>query len=480
MILQSMLKQVYEWHKKELLLLFSIIGIVSFISGFYIKDTEINILIALLIGIKIIKSTMSFSNTPGSQGNTESFSWKYLQSLPIPRKVLIFYVLFGDLILKSPFLFLILSFMPTFRSSLDLSEGYLFLGLQVTFFYLVVTMFYSLFALTLLIHFPRLQFIKKNQKIFFYQNVRNLALTLFALVYGGVLLYQFSQNYGFQPFLPYLKFIANHVGKIISLGVVVILFLKFHSLQEAWFNEIKSYPKINWKPKRDFPVIFASILMALVPFEMESDDLPSMYRGPELLKAVNAKNYPEIKKLLQRGEDINIKNKIGFTPLMVAAHDGDFKMFQYLESQGAKRDGEIKSKHDSHHSGMNLFFIAIDGKNVELVNYLLKNYDVNSMKNGEFSPLHLATWSCDDRMVDLLISIGANVNMANSRGKTPLHNAIEKNCFSTATSLLENGANPLLKDKVGKLAMDYTQKNNEQLKYFIEKKTRGPAGKLDK
>jgi hypothetical protein len=43
--------------------------------------------------------------------------------------------------------------------------------------------------------------------------------------------------------------------------------------------------------------------------------------------------------------------------------------------------------------------------------------------------------------------------------------------------LIDNGADPLIKDNSGKVAREYVKGNNPQLGWYLDKKGRIPAGK---
>jgi ankyrin repeat protein len=73
-----------------------------------------------------------------------------------------------------------------------------------------------------------------------------------------------------------------------------------------------------------------------------------------------------------------------------------------------------------------------------------------------------------------LVRAGANVNYQPSRsglGYTPLHWAIYEDNYQAAKFLLENGANPNIKDRRGQTPMDFLKEQNseeaeELLKWF--------------
>ncbi|EPS65115.1 hypothetical protein M569_09665, partial [Genlisea aurea] len=66
------------------------------------------------------------------------------------------------------------------------------------------------------------------------------------------------------------------------------------------------------------------------------------------------------------------------------------------------------------------------------------------------SLLHLACQNSDVGMVELLLQNGANVNVCDSRGGTPLHHSLVRRKIGTAKLLLTRGANPEARDNDGR------------------------------
>ena len=56
--------------------------------------------------------------------------------------------------------------------------------------------------------------------------------------------------------------------------------------------------------------------------------------------------------------------------------------------------------------------------------------------------------------VRLLVEAGADIDAAEGGSITPLHRAVHVNSYDIAYYLLEQGANPMLKDKLGHLPAD--------------------------
>ena len=71
-------------------------------------------------------------------------------------------------------------------------------------------------------------------------------------------------------------------------------------------------------------------------------------------------------------------------------------------------------------------------------------------------------------MLDLLIQNGADVNVLNRKGQTPLHQAVINSCVNNVISLREAGARVTVKDIDGRMAIDYLDDNTSSKKIMYE------------
>lgn len=68
--------------------------------------------------------------------------------------------------------------------------------------------------------------------------------------------------------------------------------------------------------------------------------------------------------------------------------------------------------------------------------------DANSRDSTYSTALHLATYINASTAIDVLVSIGANVDASDSAGSTPLHVAADRGAFEATATLVKHGANP--------------------------------------
>jgi ankyrin repeat protein len=83
----------------------------------------------------------------------------------------------------------------------------------------------------------------------------------------------------------------------------------------------------------------------------------------------------------------------------------------------------------------------------------------------------LAAQSGHPKTIERLLEAGANLNVRDKEGQTPLYKAAKFGYSKTVEKLLDSGANPNLEDKDGKTALDVarTNKIRELLKRYAAK-----------
>ncbi len=95
-----------------------------------------------------------------------------------------------------------------------------------------------------------------------------------------------------------------------------------------------------------------------------------------------------------------------------------------------------------------LHYVCIDipkENRVAATNKLLKNgEDINAQDNGGWSPLHFAAQEGDFEIAEILINSGANINLKDINGNTPLWVATMNSYHGGKVIhlLLEKGADP--------------------------------------
>lgn len=121
-------------------------------------------------------------------------------------------------------------------------------------------------------------------------------------------------------------------------------------------------------------------------------------------------------------------------------------------------------------NGNYLIHVAILNKNFSNLNVLLQcgaNPNVRN-DNGE-TPLCLAAYCGDEKMIKLLLKYGADKNGYDNTRKTPIFYSVKADNEKTLEELLKNGAAIRAMDFEGKTAKDYASKKNKKIIEIFER-----------
>lgn len=463
------LKSSWHW-KRHLFALVPILLVINFLylGYFPFRGFALNLIVIMV------------SLAPLLFGKKDQFSWKYLQSLPISRSELFSYMIWNHLLTFIPgavFSGILFGHILgsegdsiSYKAMLVLTMAFVFI-----FSFMSIVLFYNLYEIT------RAAYTKNRALIYWVQQMRNfigfflVAALLFAL---AVTVWHYL-----LMLAPDTSELIRKVFRFLTLdwgGVLTFSLLLAGSAQwvyKRWREEKRSYKKINFRAQRDVPLMVTGVaLIVFTVSQLNREYVPVMY-GYQHSKIIDH-YFDHGKKLSTLSpellDEINKTSETGFTPIMVAAHEGDLAFYNLLKKHGASLEGKVNRPQDKDHHQLDLFMLAVDGKNLEIVHFLINKQNANA-SNGEFSALHLAARDCSTDLVDLLLETGADPNALTIKQRTPLHSAARGQCFSAVVSLLEHGAQPLLKDKEGKVARDYVRDSSKDLNYFLEKKGRSPA-----
>jgi ankyrin repeat protein len=163
-------------------------------------------------------------------------------------------------------------------------------------------------------------------------------------------------------------------------------------------------------------------------------------------------NIDIVRILLDKGAEVNVRNKYDYTPLFEAVFFARFDnlgldMVKVLLDKGAEVN--VRDRYDetplfkavrSHYRGI---YVA----NLDIIKALLdKGAEVNARDIGGETPLFKATRSSKPEIVRALLENGADVNVCDSIGLTPLMIAAARGNLDIAKLLLERGAEVNAKD----------------------------------
>jgi len=167
------------------------------------------------------------------------------------------------------------------------------------------------------------------------------------------------------------------------------------------------------------------------------------------LEAARQGDLPTLEKALERGVDVNAKDDLQRSALLLAARDaGSLEAVLFLESRGARVD-------DPDAGGRTALSWAAGAGRLALAKHLAsKGALIEQPDVQQRRPLFHAVTGEHPEVVEWLLDTGANVNAADAFGDTPLMLACAKGYGDLAALLLARGADPALRNQEGRTARD--------------------------
>lgn len=174
----------------------------------------------------------------------------------------------------------------------------------------------------------------------------------------------------------------------------------------------------------------------------------------------------EVKGLLAKEAPIEVRDSYGETPLIRAIMAQNIEVASYLISQSA-------NIYETNLSGQTTMIICAKEGLLSLVKDLFKHgYDFNKpLKTTDQSVLSQAVWGNQEEVVRFLLENGANVNVIDNQGWTPLMVASYLGCVQIAKVLLDHGADtkPINKQKMTALDLATFYKHSEIAELLLGK-----------
>uniref|UniRef100_A0A2I2Z0K2 Fibronectin type III and ankyrin repeat domains 1 n=4 Tax=Homininae TaxID=207598 RepID=A0A2I2Z0K2_GORGO len=149
-------------------------------------------------------------------------------------------------------------------------------------------------------------------------------------------------------------------------------------------------------------------------------DVPNKFGFTALMVAAQ-KGYTRLVKILvSNGTDVNLKNGSGKDSLMLACYAGHLDVVKYLRRHGASWQARDLG-------GCTALHWAADGGHCSVIEWMIKDgceVDVVDTGSGWTPLMRVSAVSGNQRVASLLIDAGANVNVKDRNGKTPLMGAL--------------------------------------------------------
>lgn len=177
----------------------------------------------------------------------------------------------------------------------------------------------------------------------------------------------------------------------------------------------------------------------------------------DFFAAARQDNESVIVALTLRGFDLNTRNEGGETALMVALRDGSLKVADFLLTLDAV-DVEVRNPRGESA----LMLAALRGHLAQARRLIARKAEVN--KPG-WAPLHYAATNATEvavPMTRLLLEHHAYIDAESPNKTTPLMMAAHYGHPGVVRLLLEEGADPLLRNEQGLTAIDFANRAGRQ------------------
>ncbi|XP_046304841.1 fibronectin type 3 and ankyrin repeat domains protein 1 isoform X3 [Marmota monax] len=175
-------------------------------------------------------------------------------------------------------------------------------------------------------------------------------------------------------------------------------------------------------------------------------DVPNKFGFTALMVAAQ-KGYTRLVKILvSNGTDVNLKNGSGKDSLMLACYAGHLDVVKYLRRHGASWEARDLG-------GCTALHWAADGGHCTVIDWMIKDgceVDVVDTGSGWTPLMRVSVVSGSQKVASLLIEAGADVNVRDKDGKTPLMVAVLNNHEQLVELLLDKGADASVKNEFGK------------------------------
>lgn len=158
--------------------------------------------------------------------------------------------------------------------------------------------------------------------------------------------------------------------------------------------------------------------------------------------------------LLSLGADVNIKDEIGWTPLLHAVlGNSEPAILRTLLASGADVNARCECPGYSD-GGWSALMLAAQDQSSEIIKILLSTgADINARNNKEQTALILAAQDQNSETIEILLGAGAAINARDNEGRTALIKAAEFGNMGAVQVLIDKEADVNIQDNNGQTAL---------------------------
>ena len=171
-----------------------------------------------------------------------------------------------------------------------------------------------------------------------------------------------------------------------------------------------------------------------------------------LFRSIENGDFDEFSRLIDTGIDLSTNNKLGETPLYVAAEKGQLEMAKLLIAKGA--DAKARTR-----NGETVLHAASMIESTSLMTALIDaGAEINAANRDGETPLHWAAMTGTFLAVKALSDAGADLNVQDTRlGSTALHAAVSHDDIVLIHYLLSKNVRTDIRNDAGLTALEFAQ-----------------------
>lgn len=191
-----------------------------------------------------------------------------------------------------------------------------------------------------------------------------------------------------------------------------------------------------------------------------------------LLWAAYNNNEQLIDYLLTKGADPNIADINGYIALHLAIVENNIQLIEKLIKKNANINTCVPTYNENYGGFYPIHFASIVDSADKIIKILINNgADINKQIidtafYGGFTPIHLSILDKNINSFNSLIKYGANINIKNSDGSSPLLYAIDYEAVDFANILIQNNADVNIADNKSMTPLILASKNNFELDFY--------------
>jgi ankyrin repeat protein len=171
-----------------------------------------------------------------------------------------------------------------------------------------------------------------------------------------------------------------------------------------------------------------------------------------LFRSIADGDFEEFSRLINDGVHVPTRNKLGETPLYVAAEKGQLEIAKLLIAKGADAKSLTPNGETVLHAASMIESSALTTALIEA------GADVNAANRDGETPLHWAALTGTFLAVKALADAGADLNVQDARlGNTPLHAAVSHDDIVLIHYLLSKNVRTDIRNSAGVTALEFAK-----------------------